>query len=67
VACISHAPANDDLLLTSGLDRSAEVSVVLGVDLTIPTDSGGVWEHFDDPVGGGGRAVGTSNARRNGQ
>ena len=40
--------ADDDLLFASGLDGSTEVSVVPGVDFTIPVDNGNIGIHLSD-------------------
>ena len=43
---ISSDTANDDLFLASSLDCSTEVSVVPGIDLTIPADDGDIRVHL---------------------
>ena len=40
--------SDDELILASGLDGSAKVSVVPGVDLTAPADDGSVGVHVCD-------------------
>jgi len=48
VTYISGDTADNDLLLAGGLDGSAEIGAVPGVDLTTPTDNGDVGVHFSD-------------------
>ena len=40
--------SDDELFLASGLDSSAKVSVVPGIDLTTPADDGSVGVHVCD-------------------
>ena len=40
--------SDDELILASGLDGSAKVSVVPGIDLTTPADDGNVGVHVCD-------------------
>lgn len=62
VTYISGNTADDDLFLAGGLDGSAEVSIVPGIDLAGPADDGDVGVHLGDL--GDERAVGSLNARR---
>ena len=45
---ISGDTSDDELFLASGLDGSAKVSVVPGIDLTTPADDGSVGVHVCD-------------------
>lgn len=65
VTYIGGDAANDDLTLASGLDGSAEVSIVPGVNLTAPADDGDVRVHGSDLREE--RAVGTLNTQGNGR
>lgn len=55
--------ADDDLLLTSGLNGSTEVGTVPGVDLTLPADKSDVGVHVSNL--GEDRTVGALNGRGN--
>ena len=54
--------SDDELILAGGLDGSAKVSVVPGIDLTAPTDNGSVGVHVCDLWEK--RAVWTLNTRK---